>query len=89
MTFIDVKQTITQKSRFKDEERHMLFCHKPGFRDYVNTLDLYSSLSIIRMIKSRRMRWEGHVTRMGEKRNAYRILVGKPRRRETTGKTKT
>jgi hypothetical protein len=30
------------------------------------------------MIKSRRMRWEGHVTRMGEKRNAYRMLVGKP-----------
>jgi hypothetical protein len=30
------------------------------------------------MIKSRRMRWEGHVARVGEKRNAYRILVGKP-----------
>jgi hypothetical protein len=39
---------------------------------------LYSSPSIIRMIKSRRMRWAGHVARMGEKRNAYRILVGKP-----------
>jgi hypothetical protein len=32
----------------------------------------------IRMIKSRRMRWAGHVVRMGETRNAYRILVGKP-----------
>jgi hypothetical protein len=40
--------------------------------------DLYSSTSIIRMIKSRRMRWAGHVSRMGEKRNAYRLLVGKP-----------
>jgi hypothetical protein len=40
--------------------------------------NLYSSPSIIRMIKSRRMRWAGHVARMGEKRNAYRILVGKP-----------
>jgi hypothetical protein len=39
---------------------------------------LYSSPSIITMIKSRRMRWAGHVARMGEKRNAYRILVGKP-----------
>jgi hypothetical protein len=39
---------------------------------------LYSSPSIIRMIKSRRMRWAGHVARMGEKRKAYRILVGKP-----------
>jgi hypothetical protein len=40
--------------------------------------NLYCSPSIIRMIKSRRMRWTGHVARMGEKRNAYRILVGKP-----------
>jgi hypothetical protein len=40
--------------------------------------DLYSSPSIIRIIKSRRMRWTGHVARMGEKRNAYRLLVGKP-----------
>jgi hypothetical protein len=39
---------------------------------------LYSSPSIIRMIKSRRMRWAKHVARMGEKRNAYRILLGKP-----------
>jgi hypothetical protein len=40
--------------------------------------DLYSSPSIIRIIKAMRMRWEGHVARMGEKRNAYRLLVGKP-----------
>jgi hypothetical protein len=40
--------------------------------------NLYSSPSIIRMIKSRRMRWAGHVGRMGEKMNANRILVGKP-----------
>jgi hypothetical protein len=39
--------------------------------------DLYSSPSIIRIIKSRRMRWEGHVARIGEKRIAYRLLVGK------------
>jgi hypothetical protein len=39
---------------------------------------LYSSPSIIRIIKSRRMRWAGHVARMGEKRNVYRILVGMP-----------
>jgi hypothetical protein len=52
--------------------------------------NLYSSPSIIRTIKSRRMRWAGHVARMREKRNAYRILVemlegkrplGRPRRR--------
>jgi hypothetical protein len=40
--------------------------------------DLYSSPSIIRIIKARRMRWAGHVARMGEKGNAYRLLVGKP-----------
>jgi hypothetical protein len=39
--------------------------------------DLYSSPSIIRIIKSRRMRWAGHVARMGEKRNVCRLLVGK------------
>jgi hypothetical protein len=39
--------------------------------------DLYSSPSIIRIIRSRRIRWEGHVDRMGEKRNAYKLLVGK------------
>jgi hypothetical protein len=40
--------------------------------------NLYSSPSIIRIIKSRRMRWGGHVARMGEKRNVYRLLVEKP-----------
>jgi hypothetical protein len=40
--------------------------------------DLYSSASIIRIINSRRMRWAGHVARMGAKSNAYRLLVGKP-----------
>jgi hypothetical protein len=40
--------------------------------------NLYSSPSVIRMIKSRKMRWAGHVARMKGKMNAYRILVGKP-----------
>jgi hypothetical protein len=48
---------------------------------------LYSSPNIIRTVKSRRMRWAGHVARM-EKRNAYRIMVGIARRKETTSKTK-
>jgi hypothetical protein len=43
--------------------------------------DLYSSPSIIRVIKSR-MRWAGHVARMGEKRNYYRLLVGNPEGRD-------
>ena len=40
--------------------------------------DLYSSPNIVRVIKSRRMRWVGNVARMGEERGAYRVLVGKP-----------
>jgi hypothetical protein len=40
--------------------------------------NLYSSPSKIRIIKSKRMRWAGHVARMGEKRDVYRLLVGKP-----------
>jgi hypothetical protein len=44
--------------------------------------DLYSSPSIIRMIKSRRMRWAGHVARMGEKKNAYRLLWESQRERD-------
>jgi hypothetical protein len=48
--------------------------------------NLYSSPSIIGMIKSRRMRWAGHVAGMGEKRNAYRILVGKPERKRPLGR---
>ena len=40
--------------------------------------DLYSLLNIVRVVKSRRMRWAGHVARMGENRGVHRVLVGKP-----------
>jgi hypothetical protein len=48
--------------------------------------NLYSSLDIIRMIKSRRMRWAGYVARV-QKRTAYRILVGKPEGKRALGRT--
>jgi hypothetical protein len=48
--------------------------------------DLYSSPNIIRIMKSRRMRWAEHVARMGEKRCAYRLLVGKPEGRRPLGR---
>jgi hypothetical protein len=47
---------------------------------------LYSSPSIIRMIKSRRMRWVGHVAWMGEKRKVHGLLVGKPEGKEPLGR---
>jgi hypothetical protein len=47
---------------------------------------LYSSPIIIRIIKSRRMRWAGHVARMGAKRNAYRLNVGKPEGKRPLGR---
>jgi hypothetical protein len=48
--------------------------------------NLYSSPNISRMIKSRRMRWVGHVAGMREKRNAYRIMVGKPEGKRPLGR---
>jgi hypothetical protein len=48
--------------------------------------DLYSSPSIIRIMKSRRMRWTGHVVRMGKKMNVYRLLAGKPKRKRLLGR---
>ena len=50
--------------------------------------DLYSSPNIVRMIKSRRMRWAGHVARMGVERGVYRVLVGKPEGRRPLGRPK-
>ena len=48
--------------------------------------DLYCSPNIVRVIKSRRMRWAGHVARMGEERGVYRVLVGKREGRRTLGR---
>jgi len=48
--------------------------------------DLYSSTNIVWVIKSRRMRWAGHVVRMGEERGAYRVLVGKPEGKSPLGR---
>jgi len=48
--------------------------------------DLYSSPNIVRVIKSRRMRWAGHVARMGEETAMYRVLVGKPEGRRPLGR---
>ena len=47
---------------------------------------LYSSPYVVRVIKSRRMRWAGHVARMGEGRAVYRVLVGKPEGKRPLGR---
>jgi hypothetical protein len=44
------------------------------------------SLNIVRVVKSRRMRWAGHVARMGEGRDVHRVLVGKPERKRPLGR---
>jgi len=48
--------------------------------------DLYSSPNIVRVVKSRRMRWAGHVVRVGKRRDVYRVLVGKPEGKRPLGR---
>ena len=54
--------------------------HNEGLRD------LYSLPNIVRVVKSRRMRWPGHVARMGEGRCVHRVLVGKPEGKRPMGR---
>jgi hypothetical protein len=65
--------TVTNQNLIQEEIKRRLNSgnHNEELRD------LYSLPSIIRINKSRRMRWAGRVARMGEKRNAYRLLMGK------------
>ena len=53
---------------------------------YEELSDLYSLLNIVRVVKSRRMRWAGHVARMGVGRGVYRVLVGKPEGKRPLGR---
>ena len=48
--------------------------------------DLYSLPNIVRVVKSRRMRWVGHVARIGERRGVQRVLVGKPEGKRQLGR---
>jgi hypothetical protein len=67
----------------------LLFSHKYKYitaKKNDELHNLYSSPNIIRMIKSRKMIWAGHVARMGETRNGYRILVGKPEGKRPLGR---
>jgi hypothetical protein len=93
-----VSQTLREEHRlrvFKNRVSRRIFGPKrdevpEGWRKLHNEElhNLYSSPSIIRMIKSRRMRWAGHVARMGEKRYAYRVLLEKPECMRPLGRPK-
>jgi hypothetical protein len=50
--------------------------------------DLYSSTNILRVNKSRRLKWAGHITRMGERRDSYTFFVGKPERMIPLGRNR-
>jgi hypothetical protein len=93
-TVANVKTMIYRSLTLREEHRRRVFENREFRRIFGPKLDevtgrwrklhneelhnLFSWLSIIRMLKSMRMRWAGHAARMGEKRNAYRIIVGKP-----------
>jgi hypothetical protein len=53
---------------------------------YISLHDLYSSPNIVKVIKSRRIRWAEHVARMGEGRAVYRVLVGRPEGKRPLGR---
>jgi hypothetical protein len=63
-------EVMGERRKFHNEELH----------------NLYSFPDIIMQVKSRRMRWEGHVTRMGEERKVYKVLVGKPEGKKPLGR---
>jgi len=81
----------TLLSRLTSHADEVIGDHQCGFRHNRSTPDhifciLYSSPNIVRMIKSRRMRWAGHVARMGERRGVYRVLVGKSEGKRPLGR---
>ena len=74
---------------FSDKETILLEKKKTQYNLHTkNKNDLYSSPNIVRVIKSRKMRWAGHVARMGERRGVYRVLVGKREGKRPLGRRK-
>jgi hypothetical protein len=75
---------------FTKSQHHLVPKHYDAWFNNDNHISTPSgnSPSIIRIIKSRRVRWEGHVARMEERRNGYRILIGKPEGRRPLGRSR-
>jgi hypothetical protein len=84
---IYVRAQCSQNIRTANKSFNVSEPHLGGWRKLHNEElhNLYCSPSVIRMTKSKRMSWAGNVARMGEKRNAYRILVGKPKGKRPLG----
>ena len=83
--------TLREECRLRVFENRVLRRIFGPKRDDVKEKELYALYSlpnIIRVIKSRRLRWAGHVARMGERRGAYRVLVGKCERRRRLGRSR-
>jgi hypothetical protein len=73
-----------------NSKRHITTLFNTEFTRFGGELhNLYPSPDIIRQIKSNRMRWAGHVARMGEGRNVYRVLVGKPEGKRPLGRPRS
>ena len=78
---------LSQNVRERSEARKKQFCSLHKFIFVIFTIYVwYSSPNIVRVIKSRRMSWAGHVVRMGEERGVYRVLVGKPEGKRPLGR---
>jgi hypothetical protein len=73
-----------ERRLFQNNEKR-IFVHI-GIEDNEELHTLYSSPDIIRHVKSRRMRWAGHVARMGEETKVYKVLVGKPEGKRPLGR---
>ena len=88
--------TLREKRRLREFENRVLRRVFGSKRDEVTgewrklpneeLRDLYSLPNIVRVLKSRRMRWAGHVARMGEGRGVHRVLVGKPEGKRPLGR---
>jgi hypothetical protein len=93
--YSDITFAITSTSYYMKDKTFTNVCtifnfitHKETYTLKLNEElhDLYSSPTIVRVIKSRRMRWAGHVARMGEGTGVYRVLVGKPEGKNPLGR---
>jgi len=81
--FIRVGSVVGANYKITGLKQMFTFFRPKCLNDELN--DLYSSPNIVRVMKSRIIRWAGHVARMGERRGLYMVLVGKPEKKRSLG----